>query len=100
MANVDGTWKTVIENSPLGNVVAVLTVDSSGDSFTGTCSSSLGTIEVEDGKVDGGSLTWNMHVTVPFPTTLDCKATVSGDQMSGTVKVPSFGSYPLTGTRE
>ena len=35
MANVDGSWNTVTK-SPMGDQQAVLTVASSGDSFTGS----------------------------------------------------------------
>ncbi|HVZ17452.1 MAG TPA: hypothetical protein VG897_10075, partial [Terriglobales bacterium] len=45
----------------------------------------MGTTAIEDGKVDDASLTWKMDVTVPTPMTLDCKATVSGSTMTGTV---------------
>lgn len=98
MANVDGTWNTVIK-SPMGDQSAVLTVVSSGDAFTGTWSSVTGTVAVQDGKVDGDRLTWKVGITVPMPMTLDCNATVSGDTISGTVTASAFGSFPLTGTR-
>ena len=38
-------------------------------------------------------------MTVPMPMTLDCKATVEGDTLTGTVGAGAFGSFPLTGTR-
>ena len=99
MANVDGSWKTLVV-SPMGNQVAVLTVDASGDTFTGTYSGASGTTEVKEGRVDGATLTWKVDVMVPLPMTLDCEATVSGDSMTGTVTAGAFGSFPLTGTRE
>jgi len=98
MANVNGSWNTVVE-SPMGKQDAVLTVDSSGSSFTGTWADAMGTAEVKDGKVDGDKLTWKVDVTVPMTMTLDCEATVDGDTMSGTVTAGAFGSFPLTGTR-
>jgi len=99
MANVDGTWSTITK-SPMGDQAATLTIISSGDTFTGTWSGSMGTQEVQDGKVDDDRLTWKVDVTVPMPMTLDCTATVSGDTMTGTVTAGAFGSFPLTGTRE
>ena len=98
MANVDGTWDIVIK-SPMGNQAGTLTVRSSGSTFTGTMSGSMGTTQVKDGTVDGDALTWKFDVTVPMPLVLDCKATVSGDSMTGTVTAGAFGSFPLTGTR-
>jgi len=98
MASVSGKWDLVIK-SAMGDEAAVLTVDASTDTFTGTCAGTMGTTEVKDGKVDGDVLTWKMDVTVPMPMTLDCKATVSGNTMTGTVTAGAFGSFPLTGTR-
>jgi hypothetical protein len=98
MANVSGNWNTMVK-SPMGDQSGVLTVDSSGDSFTGSWAAAMGTDAVKNGKVDGATLTWQVDVTVPMPMTLDCKATVSGDAMTGTVTAGAFGSFPLTGTR-
>ena len=98
MANVNGSWNTIVE-SPMGKQDAILTVDSSGSSFTGTWAGALGTDEIKDGTVDGDKLTWKADVTVPTSMTLDCQATVDGDTMSGTVNAGTFGSFVLTGTR-
>jgi hypothetical protein len=98
MANVDGSWNTVTK-SPMGDQAAVLTVDSSGDSFTGDYSGAMGNVPVKDGHVDGDHLTWKVDITVPMPMTLDCEATVDGDTISGTVTAGPFGSFPMTGTR-
>ena len=45
MANVDGSWNTVTK-SPMGDQQAVLTVASSGDSFTGSFVGGLGSVVV------------------------------------------------------
>ncbi|GAA4765726.1 hypothetical protein GCM10023219_08430 [Stakelama sediminis] len=99
MANVDGSWDTVTK-SPMGDQQAVLTIDSSGDSFTGTYTGAMGSAEVKDGKVDGETLTWKLNISVPMPMTLDCTATVDGDAMNGSVTAGAFGSFPMTGTRK
>ncbi len=98
MANVDGSWNTVTK-SPMGDQAAVLTVASSGGTFTGSYSGAMGTTEVKNGKVDGDRLTGQFDITVPMPMTLDFDATVDGDAISGTVTAGAFGSFPLTGTR-
>lgn len=99
MANVDGAWDCVIK-SPLGDQKSVLTVASSGESFSGTMSGAMGSIEVEDGKIDGDKLSWKMNIKVPMPMTLDCSATVDGDSITGSAGAGAFGSFPLTGTRQ
>ena len=98
MANVDGSWNTVTK-SPMGDQAAVMTVASSGDSFTGTYAGAMGNAEVKEGHVDGDMLTWKLDISVPMPMTLDCEATVDGDTITGTVTAGAFGAFPLTGTR-
>jgi hypothetical protein len=99
MANVNGPWKTVID-SPDGDQAGVLTVKSSGDNLTGTYESEGNTVTIQDGRVDGDALSWKMNVVIPAPMTIECKATVTGDSLSGTVVAGAFGSWLLTGTRE
>jgi hypothetical protein len=98
MANIDGSWNTLVK-SPMGDQKGVLAITSSGGSLTGSWAGAMGTEAIRNGKVDGGHLTWQADVTVPMPMTLDCEATVDGDTMTGTVTAGAFGSFPLTGTR-
>ena len=98
MANVDGNWDTVAK-TPMGDQKALLSVASSGDSFTGTFSGAMGNTEVRNGKVDGDRLTFEIDITVPMPMTLTGDVTVVGDAMNGTVTAGAFGAFPLTGTR-
>ena len=98
MANVDGSWETVVK-SPMGDQKATLTVESAGDSFSGTYAGAMGTTPIRDGKIDGDTLTWTLDVTVPMPMTLTGNATVDGDSINGTVTAGAFGSFPLNGTR-
>ncbi|MAW99382.1 MAG: hypothetical protein CMN72_06945 [Sphingomonas sp.] len=99
MAQVDGSWDTVTK-TPMGDQKAVMTVNSSGDSFTGTFSGDMGETEIEDGKVDGDTLTFKISIKSPMPMTLDGEATVDGDAMTGTVKAGAFGAFPMSGTRK
>ncbi len=41
-----------------------------------------------------------MNMTVPMPMTLDCEATVDGDQLTGNVNAGAFGSMAMTGERQ
>ena len=98
MADVDGTWDTVVK-SPLGDQKSTLTVKSDGSTFTGTNAGAMGSVDIEDGKVDGNTISWTMKMTVPMPMTLDCTATIDGDTITGNVGAGAFGSFPMTGTR-
>ncbi|MCD2325226.1 hypothetical protein LQ953_14480 [Sphingomonas sp. IC-56] len=98
MANVDGNWNTVTK-SPMGDQQATLSVQSNGDTFTGTFSGGLGTTDIKDGKVNGDTLTFTLDITVPMPMSLTVEATAQGDNLNGTVTAGAFGSFPITGTR-
>ena len=63
-----------------------------------TAKGAMGEQSIE-GKVSGDTLTWSTSITSPMPMTLEFNATVSGDAMSGTVKLGAFGSAPLSGVR-
>ncbi len=97
MAGVDGTYDCVVK-SPLGDQKTTLTVKSDGNSFTGSNSGAMGSMDVS-GTVEGNTLSWKQQMTVPMPMTLDCQATVDGDTLNGTVGAGAFGSFPMTGTR-
>lgn len=98
MANIDGVWDTVI-NTPMGEQTAKMTLTSSGDSFSGTSEGSLGNINIDNGKIDGNTLTWTMDITVPMSMTVEGKATVDGDTLSGEVTAGMLGASKLSGTR-
>ncbi len=98
MANVDGAYDCVAK-TPMGDQKGVLTVVSSGDRFNGTFAGALGSLDVNDGKVDGDTLSWKMDMTMPMPMTLECEATVSGDSISGTMQLGAFGASAFSGTR-
>ena len=97
MANVDGSWDCTVK-SPLGDQKMTLTVNSSGNAFTGTVSGAMGSSDVS-GEVAGDTIRWKQQMTVPMPMTLDCEATADGDAMTGTVAAGAFGSFPLSASR-
>lgn len=96
---VAGTYD-VVTKTPMGDQNGVFTVNVDGDTFTGSVNGAMGSMDVENGKVDGDRLTWTMDMKVPMPMTLECEATVSGDALSGSVKAGAFGSMAMTGTRQ
>jgi len=49
--------------------------------------------------VDGNNVSWKMAITTPMPMTLEFTGVVDGDNISGSVKAGSFGSFPFSGTR-
>lgn len=95
---IDGKWEITI-NSPLGAQKATLDLKTDGTSLSGSQQAAQGSGPLENGKVDGNSLSWSAKISSPMPMTLDFSGTVDGDKLSGSVKAGSFGSFPFTGNR-
>ncbi|MEL6877082.1 MAG: hypothetical protein AAGL68_03170 [Pseudomonadota bacterium] len=97
--SVTGTYNTTVK-SPMGDQQGTFTVEDNGDgTFTGNMAGGMGSMDVEEGKVDGNTMTWKMNMTVPMPMTLDCEATLDGDALTGNVNAGAFGAMPFSGTR-
>jgi len=96
--SVAGTYNVTVK-SPMGDQAGTFTVTVDGDSFTGSLVGGLGSMDANNGKVAGNTLTWTMDMKVPMPMTLECEATVDGDTLTGGVKAGAFGTMPLSGTR-
>ena len=96
--SVSGSYDCVTK-TPMGDQTSTFTVSADGDSFTGNNNGQMGSMDVEGGKVDGNTLTWQMKMTVPMPMTLDCKATIDGDTLTGTVTAGMFGTFAMAGKR-
>ena len=100
--SVAGTYDCVTK-TPMGDQKSKFTVtvdgDGDGDGFTGENAGAMGTMVLDDGKIDGNTITWTMNMTVPMPMKLEGEATIEGDTLTGNVKAGAFGSMPMTGTR-
>ena len=94
-----GTWNTTVK-SPMGDQSGTFTVVDNGDgTFSGNLAGGMGSMDIEDGKIDGDTLSWKMNMVVPMPMTLTCEATVEGDSLTGSVNAGAFGAMPFSGTR-
>ena len=95
--SADGNWKITI-NTPMGARTVNATIKTSGNTFTGSTSSDMGSQDIT-GAVDGDKLTWSFDITNPMPMKLEFDAKVEGDKMTGNVKLGMFGNAPLSGER-
>jgi hypothetical protein len=97
--SVSGTYE-IVTKTPMGDQKGTFIINASGNNFTGSVASAMmGTMEVQDGKIAGNTLTWKMDMKVPMPMTLEGSATVDGDVITGNVKAGTFGSMTLNGKR-
>lgn len=96
---VDGTWKLTV-NTPMGSQESTLVITSSGGTLTGTQSAGSGDGRpIDDGTVNGNTISWKSSITKPMPITLEFTGVISGDTINGEVKLGMFGTQTFTGTR-
>ncbi|MGQ0740831.1 MAG: hypothetical protein ACT4OG_00845 [Alphaproteobacteria bacterium] len=96
---IDGTWKLTI-NTPMGEQQSTLTIAAAGAQLTGTQSAPSGESgPIMDGNVNGNAVSWKASITRPMAMTLEFSGTVSGDDMSGEVRLGMFGTSGFTGKR-
>ena len=96
--SADGTWNVTL-NTPMGAQAGTLELATDGNTLTGTMSGPQGSMELENGTADGDSLSWTVNMTQPMPITIEAKATVDGDEISGEAKLGAFGTATFSGSR-
>ena len=96
--SANGTWNTTI-NTPMGAQNGTLELNVDGSDLSGKMSSPQGEMAIENGAIDGDSLSWKAAITARMPMTLEFSATVDGDAITGTVKLGAFGEAEFSGTR-
>ena len=94
----DGTWNMTMK-TPMGEQAGTLTLATEGGTLTGSMDGPQGSLELEDGTVDGDSLSWTVNMTSPMPVKIEATATVDGDTISGEAKLGAFGTGTFSGTR-
>jgi len=97
--SVAGAYDCVTK-TPMGDQKSVMTIDVDGDTFTGQNVGAMGSLDLNDGKVDGNNISWTMDMKVPMPMKLEGEAVIDGDTITGTVKAGAFGSMAMTGVRK
>jgi len=96
--SADGTWNTTM-NTPMGAQNGTLELKSDGGTLTGTLKGPQGSLDIQDGTVDGNNLAFKANITSPMAMTLEFTGAVDGDKISGNVKLGAFGNATFSGTR-
>lgn len=94
---VNGKWNITIK-TPMGEQKAALTLKQDGTALTGDMSGAMGSVAIEQGRVEGDTLKWNAKVTSPMPITLEFSGKTEGAAISGNVKLGAFGTSTFSGT--
>ena len=92
------TWKITL-NSPVGPQEMTAQILRNGNTFTGRIESPMGAEDMNNGAINGTTLTWTMSVKKPMSIKLTFTVEVAGDKMSGKAKLGVFGTASLTGER-
>jgi hypothetical protein len=95
---IDGTWNCAMD-TPLGERKLILTLAANGSSLTGTVGNGSESTAIQDGRANGDAASWKADITSPMSMTLEFTVTVTGNDMTGSVKLGMFGNAPLRGTR-
>jgi imidazolonepropionase-like amidohydrolase len=98
-AQLGGNW-TMNLSSPQGPMDITMTVNQSGNTFTGTMTSMMGTLAIDEGRIAGRNATWSM--TMQFggqSMTINYRAQVDGNRMTGSAELGTFGSATFTAER-
>jgi len=88
-----------ITKTPMGEQKTIYEITVEGNTFSGPNSGSLGTLDLENGKIDGNKLTWTMRMTKPLPINFEGEVEIIDDQLSGIIKAGVMGSSEITGKR-
>jgi hypothetical protein len=99
MADFEGEWDCVTD-TPMGEQKSVFTINLTDNGFTGCQAGPLGSLDVIDGRIEGDALIWKMLLKKPLAMTLNCRATVDGDQLEGGVTAGAFGTWRMAGVRK
>ena len=96
--SIDYTWDFVVK-APMKEQKSIVSLKSEGATLTGTMNSDeYGVQEIEDGKVEGNTLTWKSKVTKPMKLTLSYTATLDeAKNMEGVVKVGVMAKMKFSG---
>jgi hypothetical protein len=95
--SVNGTWKLTM-TTPMGVQTPTLTLASAGDSLSGTMDGAQGVAQIEDGRVDGASVSWAI-TAAQLGMKIAFSAAVDGDRISGKAALGAFGEATFEGVR-
>ena len=98
LPNVAGAYAVTIQ-APGQTLTGTLTLIQQGAQLTGTLVTQLGTSQLKEGRVTNAGISFGGNVVFGGQTVdFTVQATVTGNQLNGTIDTPQ-GGIPITGTR-
>jgi hypothetical protein len=95
---IDGIYNIEID-TPMGKQEAKLVIKTEGSKITGTMENSMGKNDIT-GSVKNNELSWGMELNSPMGSmNLEFSGKVTGNEISGEVKIGSFGVSPFKGNK-
>lgn len=98
MSDIAGTWEIRV-TSLLGSIDGTLDLVVDGDTVTGTGRAANGSIKLDEGTVDGDSVTIPIDLSNPIEVRATAKLTVSGDTMKGKISGAPIPGVRVSGRR-
>ena len=95
--SINGKWNITV-STPMGEQSGVLSLTQEGDTLTGEMSGSTLSAPIENGAVNGDTLTWDCNITTPMPMTLNFSGSITDGNIAGNVKLGAFGESAFSGT--
>lgn len=94
----DGTYSVTVQ-TPMGAQQGKLTINTSGDTFSGSMETPSGSSDFSGGAISGNTLKWRAETKTPMGAfDVGYTVTIDGDKLTGEAETP-FGSAPLEGTK-
>ena len=95
-ADVAGTWKGTME-TPMGPMENTIVLAADGAAVTGTVKTDFFEAKVENGKLDGDKVSFELNIEFGK---LVYEGTVAGDELKFNVTGPDGGKIPLHAKRQ
>jgi hypothetical protein len=96
--NLDGTYDVTVR-TPMGAQRGKLTIQTSGDAFSGSLETKSGASNFTGGSINGNHLQWQAETKTPMGAfDVTYKATLDGEKLTGEAATP-LGTAPLEGIK-
>jgi cytochrome P450 len=98
-APFEGTWKLTVKG-PTGAENTVLVIENKNGAWSGTQTGQGTTSPLTDITVDNNKVSWINHITKPIKVKVHFSGEISGNNMTGKVKVGFIGSFSFTAVKQ